>query len=162
MKFDKNGKFLMQWDTKGKAPGQLDGPHGIAIDRNRRLYVADRYNGRIQIFDENGKFLDQWPGMKQPFDITITVEKYVWVTDGESNRFFKYDMNGKFLYAFGYYGFFPGGLYGLHQFSVDTDGNVYVAEVFSGRAQKFTPKLGADRSKLITPPQRLPHSKSTN
>jgi len=84
------------------------------------------------------------------------------VTDGESNRFFKYDMNGKFLYAFGYYGFFPGGLYGLHQFSVDTDGNVYVAEVFSGRAQKFTPKLGADRSKLITPPQRLPHSKSTN
>src|SRR5206468_6654458 len=89
----------------------------------RRLYVADRYNGRIQIFDENGKFLDQWPGMKQPFDITITVEKYVWVTDGESNRFFKYDMNGKFLYAFGYYGFFPGGLYGLHQFSVRSEGN---------------------------------------
>ena len=45
---------------------------------------------------------------------------------------------------------------------MDTDGNVYVAEVFSGRAQKFTPKPGADRSKLITPPQRLPQAKSSN
>ena len=156
MKFDKNGKFLMQWGTKGKAPGQMDGPHGIAIDRNRRLFIADRFNGRIQIFDENGKFLDQWGGMKQPFDIMITPDNYVWVSDGESNRIFKYDMNGKLLYAFGYYGYFPGGLYGPHQFSVDTDGNFYVAEVFSGRAQKFSPKPGADRSKLVTPPLPLP------
>ncbi len=147
MKFDKNGKFLMEWGTK-----ELEGAHAIAIDRKRRLYVADRYHGRILIFDENGKLLDEWPGMKQPFDIMITPDNYVWVTDGESNRFFKYDTNGKLLYAFGYYGFFPGGLYGPHQFSVDTDGNVYVAEVFSGRVQKFTPKPGADRSKLITAP----------
>ena len=162
MKFDKNGKFLMQWGSKGKGPGQMDGAHGIAIDRNRRLYVADRYNGRIQIFDENGKFLDQWPGMKQPFHIVITPDQYLWLSDGESHRFFKYDLNGKLLYAFGYYGYFPGGLYGPHQFSVDTDGNLYIAEVFSGRAQKFTPKPGADKSKLITPPGPIPQSKSSN
>src|SRR5437870_3974143 len=59
-----NGRFLMQWGMK-----ELDGAHAIAIDRNRRLYVADRYSGRIRIYDENGRLLDQWPGMKQPFDI---------------------------------------------------------------------------------------------
>jgi hypothetical protein len=29
------------------------------------------------------------------------------------------------------------------------DGNLYVAEVFNGRAQKFTPKKGADPAKLV-------------
>jgi hypothetical protein len=152
LKFDKDGKFLMTWGTEGSGPGQFKSPvHAVAIGDDRRLYVADRGNSRIQIFDENGKFLDQWTGMHQPFHIIITPDQYVWMSDGESHRFFKYDMNGKLLYAFGYWGYFPGGLYGPHQFSVDTDGNLYVAEVFSGRAQKFTPKPGADRSKLITP-----------
>ena len=64
----------------------------------------------------------------------------------------KYDLNGKMLYAWGVYGYFPGGMWGPHQFSVDSDGNVYVAEAWSGRSQKFIPKPGADRSKLISAP----------
>jgi DNA-binding beta-propeller fold protein YncE len=55
VKFDKDGKYLMTWGTKGSAPGQFNLPHSIAIDAKRRLYVADRSNSRIQIFDENGK-----------------------------------------------------------------------------------------------------------
>ena len=31
-------------------------PHGLAMDKEGRLYVADRSNSRIQIFDQNGKF----------------------------------------------------------------------------------------------------------
>ena len=68
---------------------------------------------------------------------------------------FKYDLSGKMLYAWGIYGYFPGGLWGPHQFSVDTDGNVYVAESWSGGSQKFRPKPGADRSKLISAPVPL-------
>ena len=30
--------------------------HAIAIDKNRRVYISDRANSRIQVFDENGKF----------------------------------------------------------------------------------------------------------
>jgi NHL repeat len=37
--------------------------------------------------------------------------------------------------------------------SVDSDGNVYVADSYHGRAQKFTPKPGADGSKLLSPPR---------
>ena len=37
----------------------------------------------------------------------------------------------------------------MHQFSVDTDGNLYAADSFGGRSQKFAPKAGADRSKLV-------------
>ena len=59
MKFDKNGKFLKMWGTKGTGPGQFNGPHGIAVGLDRRVYVSDRGNGRIQVFDEEGNFLEQ-------------------------------------------------------------------------------------------------------
>src|SRR6185436_17956302 len=50
---DKHGKFLMTWGTRGTGPGQFNTPHSIAIDKNRRVYVSDRANNRIQVFDEN-------------------------------------------------------------------------------------------------------------
>ena len=37
-------------------------------------------------------------------------------------------------------GMFAGGLWGVHGMSVDPDGNLYVAEVDSGRVQKFKPR----------------------
>src|SRR6185295_2503128 len=44
VKFDKTGKFLMEWGTKGTAPGQFDGPHTIAMDSQGRLFIGNRNN----------------------------------------------------------------------------------------------------------------------
>jgi sugar lactone lactonase YvrE len=33
--------------------------------------------------------------------------------------------------------------------TTDQDGNLYLAEVFNGRVQKFRPKPGADPAKLV-------------
>src|SRR4030095_10908488 len=62
VKFDKNGRFLLQWGSEGSAPGQFGLPHSVSLDAQGRVYVADRMNDRVQVFDQNGKFLDQWPG----------------------------------------------------------------------------------------------------
>jgi sugar lactone lactonase YvrE len=43
----------------------------------------------------------------------------------------------------------------MHQFSVDSEGNLYIAEASGGRTQKFRPRPGADPAKLIGPPQPL-------
>jgi DNA-binding beta-propeller fold protein YncE len=155
VKFDKDGRFLMTWGTKGNGPGQFDLPHSIDIDRNRRVYVADRSNSRIQIFDENGKYLDQWPNIRQPFHIMISADQHLWVVDGTTNKFLKYDLNGKLLYSWGTYGTFPGAVWGVHQFSVDAAGNLYAAETFGGRTQKFRPKPGADPARLVGAPAPL-------
>ena len=56
----------------------------------------------------------------------------------------KYDLDGHFLYSWGIWGDFPGGFWGVHGFSVDQEGNFYVAEVDSGRVQKFRPRQGAN------------------
>jgi len=155
VKLDKNGKFLMAWGTKGTGPGQFRTPHSIATDKNRRVYVADRANNRIQVFDENGKFLDQWPDIRSAYHIMMAADQHLWVADGVTNKFLEYDLNGNLLYSWGTYGTFPGAFWGVHQFSVDSDGNLYAAETFGGRTQKFRPKPGADPAKLIGVPVPL-------
>ena len=67
MKFDKDGKYLLKWGTPGTGPGQFNLPHAVDVDRNRRVYVSDRSNSRIQVFDENGKRLDTWPNIRSAF-----------------------------------------------------------------------------------------------
>jgi DNA-binding beta-propeller fold protein YncE len=155
VKFDKTGRFLMAWGTPGNGPGQFNLPHAIDIDRNRRLYVADRQNSRIQIFDEDGKFIEQWPNIRRPIHILISADQRVWVADLDANKLLQYDTNGRFLSSWGTWGTFPGAFWGIHQFSVDTAGNLYVAETYGGRTQKFTPKPGAAKAQLIGPPVAL-------
>lgn len=151
VKFDKNGKFLMSFGKEGTGPGEFSGVvHSIAADAEGRLYVADRGPGRIQVFDQNGKYLDEWPNIAA-WHIHVSPDQFVWVADGGTNKILKYDRNGKLLYSWGTYGQFPGGQWGVHQFSVDEEGNLYLAEAFNGRLEKFTPRRGADPNQLITP-----------
>ena len=71
VKFDKNGKFIKTWGTKGTGPGQFRLPHSIIQDNRGRLLVGDRCGistthckgARIEILDVEGNYLDQWPTM---------------------------------------------------------------------------------------------------
>jgi len=155
VKFDKNGKYLTSWGTKGTGPGQFNLPHGIDIDRNRRVYVADAHNSRIQVFDENGRFLDQWPNIWRPDYIMISADQHLWVAAGATDMMLKYDLNGKLLEAWGKPGAGPGEFHDIHGFSVDALGTFYAAEAAGGRTQKFTPKPGANPEKLVGPPAAL-------
>jgi sugar lactone lactonase YvrE len=160
VKFDQDGKYLMSWGKPGKAPGEFNLPHAIAVGPDRRVYVSDRSNSRIQVFDENGKHLDSWPNIRSPFSLHMAKDGNLWVSDGATNKILKYDLTGKLLYSWGTWGQFPGGLWGVHSFDVDADGNLYVAEVYNGRAQKFRPKKGADPSTLVG--RGLPLAASSN
>jgi len=69
--------------------------------------------------------------------------------DGGTQRVLKYDLNGNYKYGWGGAGERWGEFEGPHQFTVDQEGNLYVAEVFNGRVQKFKPKPGADPAKIV-------------
>ncbi len=156
VKLDRNGTFVSQWGTKGNGPGQFSGIHGIDADRNGRVYVADRGNNRIQIFDAKGTHLDTWPNLRFPNHVVAAPDGSVWVADGTNARLLHYDANGKLLYFWGTYGVYPGAIWELHQFSVDTEGNLYTADSFGGRTQKYTPRAGAERSRLVPATTALP------
>ena len=160
-KFDKNGKFLLDWGQKGNPPnetrpGYMNNVHGIAVDPvTRRVFVNDRANHRIQVFDENGKYLYEWSMGAEPSDIHLLymgADRYIWAFDRGTSKVLKYDQEGHFLYSFGTWGDFPGGFWGVHGMSVDQDGNFYVAEVDSGRVQKFRPRPGANPAYMVSKP----------
>jgi tripartite motif-containing protein 71 len=54
------GKPLLQWGSKGSAPGQFDGPTGLAIDAYGDVYIADTANSRIEKFSPVGHLLAVW------------------------------------------------------------------------------------------------------
>ncbi len=155
-KFDRTGKFIMDWGAAPKDPAK-PGPnewntvHSIQISNDNRLFVVDRGHRRMQVFDVNGKFLDMWTtGVRSsPYAHLITTDQALWVADGGTMRIVKYDLNGRYLYGWGAPGGYPGGFNGPHSITTDQDGNLYLAEVFNGRVQKFRPKPGADRAKLV-------------
>jgi DNA-binding beta-propeller fold protein YncE len=47
--FDHEGRYLMVFGSRGREPGSLWLPSGLAIDGDR-IYVADAYNQRVQVF----------------------------------------------------------------------------------------------------------------
>ncbi|NNC63763.1 MAG: PEP-CTERM sorting domain-containing beta-propeller repeat protein, partial [Gammaproteobacteria bacterium] len=63
-------------------------------------------------------------------------------------------LDGNFLYAWGTWGNFPGGMWGVHGISVDEEQNFYVAEVDNGGFQKYVPREGANPDMLVGPPVR--------
>jgi virginiamycin B lyase len=85
-KFSKDGKFIKQWGKEGSGPGEFYVPHGIAMDSQGRLFVADRGNNRLQIFDQEGKFLAEWKQFGKPVDVFVDKNDTIYVTDSDSNQ----------------------------------------------------------------------------
>src|SRR3984885_12294347 len=56
-KVSRDGDWLKSFGEPGNQPGQFNTPHSIAVDAQNNVYVADRGNGRIQVFDDDGKFI---------------------------------------------------------------------------------------------------------
>ena len=160
-KFDASGKFLLDFGQPGERgketrPGYMNNVHGVAVDvETRRVFVNDRDNHRIQIFDENGKYLSEWKIAVSPSSlhfVQIGADRALVAFDRNTHKMLKYDLDGHLLYAWGTIGDFPGTLWGVHGMATDQEGNFYVAEVDSGRFQKFRPRPGANPATLIGKP----------
>ncbi len=85
VKFSKDGKFIKAWGKHGKGRGELDTPHGIALDSAGRLYVADRINSRVQIFDPDGNVVGEWKQFGRPSSIAIDKDDTIYVADSQSD-----------------------------------------------------------------------------
>lgn len=147
-KFDKNGKLLLEWGQRGKADGEFHTPHGITIDDDGNVYIADRENVRMQIFDADGRFLKAWknPELGRPWGVDFH-DGYLFVADGGDlsdvppvrNRALKMDLDGNVLTKWGSFGSQNGQFYWAHHISVGANDDVYVVDVLNGmRVQKFT------------------------
>ena len=127
VKFDKEGRYLLEWGGKGSEPGQFNLPHTILIDRRGRVFVGDRSNERIQLFTPEGEYLDEWDQFGRPSGMFIDHDDVLYVADYEKMRGVTFGdaESGEVL------GFIEGSE--PEGVVVDLDGNVYTSEVTGGQ-----------------------------
>lgn len=94
-------------------------PHSLALDAQGRVYVADRGNGRVQIFDADGRYLGTWQDRRwlgRPWAIRIRSDGAIFVVDGgdqhewlpDRARILQLSPEGEVVGGFGAYGLEPG------------------------------------------------------
>ena len=144
-KYDPNGRHLFSWGEPGTDPGCFNIPHNIATDAEGLVYVADRENHRVQIFDERGQYLGQLNNMYRPCGLFLDRRESGRLYVGElgtglqvnkavpniGNRVsiltLKGDLLGRVGDRFG--GEQPGQFVAPHGVTLDSRGDLYVAEV---------------------------------
>lgn len=65
-KFQANRTHEFSWGSPGDKSSQFCLPHGIAISNEDIIYVADRENGRIQLFNLHSEYIDEWTALVRP------------------------------------------------------------------------------------------------
>jgi hypothetical protein len=145
------------YDPKAPVSQQFGNPvHCVKVTNDGLVYVCDRINDRIQVFKKDGSFVTEWfyekttLGNGAVWDVAIwpdPKQSYLLSADGENNeiRVLKRD-DGTVVGSFGHNGRNAGQFHWVHAMAVDAKGNVYTAEVDTGkRVQKF--KLTSDALK---------------
>ena len=118
-KFNSNGDLLMSWGVPGiEHPGEFHLPHGIGLDNQGRLLVADRENHRIQLYTQQGEHIDV-PELGSRMSILDSDGNLLARWGGEESK-----ESGLFIAP--------------HSAAVDSRGDLYIGEVLEGsRLQKF-------------------------
>jgi len=145
-KFDKNGRFLKSWGSKGNGPGQFDLLHTIAVDAQGNVYVGDRNNKRIQVFDNNGTFKTQYTNVGAPYGICISsgAHQYLYTSNSnpstsmENGEIYKMELDGKVLGKFGKAGKMLKEFGTVHEIDCRNPNEVFVGELTNWRVQKIT------------------------
>jgi hypothetical protein len=146
-KFDKNGRFLKSWGSRGTAPGQFNIPHTIAVDARGLVYVGDRANNRIQVFDGEGTFKTQFINVGAPSAICITTTgptQYLFASNSnpstsmENGEIYKMTLDGKIVGKFGTAGKLLKEFGSVHEMDCRGENELYVGEITNWRVQKLT------------------------
>jgi hypothetical protein len=145
-KFDKNGKYIQSWGSRGTEPGQFDAPHSLAVDDRGNVYVADPGNKRIQVFDNNGAFKGQLSNVGAPWAICISpgTRQYLYSSNSndpgtmDNGEIYKMELDGRVLGKFGKAGKLIKEFGTVNAMDCRNPNQMYVGELTNWRVQKLT------------------------
>ena len=146
-RFSSSGTLVRSWGAPGGGPGEFHLVHGVAVAADGTVFVADRENDRVQLFSPEGDYLSEWTDVQRPTNVAFDAEGRVFVSElwrrpghesfrlgpaaqDYAGRVSVYDPAGNVLARWGGPDrCAPGNFVAPHDVTVDSKGNVYVAEV---------------------------------
>jgi DNA-binding beta-propeller fold protein YncE len=84
VEYTADGRLVREWGRPGTGPGEFQLPHSIVVGEGV-VYVADRENGRVQLFDLEGKYLREWPKYGKTFSLALA-PGVVWLATQHRNE----------------------------------------------------------------------------
>ena len=143
--FDSHGDFITSWGE-----GLFRVPHGLYIDRQDCVYVADCATHLVSKFTLDGKILKEFgtrdlpsaafygEPFNQPTGVAVGPSGCMYVSDGYGNfKVQKFGPDGTFLKSWGRQGDGPGEFALVHNIDVDEEERVYVCDRENRRVQIF-------------------------
>lgn len=135
-----------------RADGELCEPWGVAVGADGRVYVADTWNHRVQVFSPEGTFLGKFGSFGQsgnsvlsaptqfygPRDLMVDVDGTIYVSDTGNKRVQVIDQSFRFQRAFGGPGIIAGRLDEPVGLAMGLDGLIAIADTWNGRVQVFS------------------------
>ena len=145
--FSNSGEKVNCFGKLGSLKGQFSNPHGIAVDGEGNVFIADCYNHRIQKFTADGQFVstvgtegDGPVKFSYPKNIAFNVSNNkLYVVDGrDCIQILNSDLT--YFSSFGRYGAGRGHFNNPWGIACDSTGKVFVADLWNKRIQVFTKK----------------------
>ncbi len=142
-------KIIGTWGEATGPDSRLKEPHGISIDRQGNLLIADQGAGRIFRYSKDGKFLAEIGKGRGSEDGQFTEPRYatvdsagnIFVTDlkGDRPRLQVFDPQGNFLRIFAEKGMKDGMILRGHGLWFDSKGRLFATDVDNMRVIVFEP-----------------------
>ncbi len=137
-----------QRQVEGPGPAQFNTVHGIRVSNDGTVYVADRINNRLQLFGLDGTFQREVFVERKTrllgtaFSIAFSpdaAQEFLYLADAGNGKIHIFERQSmREVSSFGRIGHYAGQFVFLHNVALDSRGNLYTAEVGTGRrAQKF-------------------------
>ena len=152
MKYDKNGRFLAQAGSEkaGTALGEFNLPHGLQVDGQGNVWVADRSNFRYQVLDNNLKPIREITNLGVGWTACISAgpHQYAFLSNSNPNgnvpgswaitgEIYKTELDGTVLGKFGHPGKLAPGFQVVHMMDCRNPNQIITGEIESWRVQKL-------------------------
>lgn len=149
IKFSSTGKYLFEWGKKGNKEGEFNLPHGICLNKEGHVFVADRENNRIQQFDSKGNFIKQFNdpsfgnicavGLNKTQSNLYAVDDFSFLkVKHRGSDVLIFNTGDNIQTRFGRSGNYKGNTCWYHDLAIDNEENIYTCDILGNTLQKFS------------------------
>ena len=137
-KFSSDEKYLLTFGGFGTKPGEFQRPSGL-VWHDGKVYAADAFNNRIQVFTDDGKFLKVLDSVSQPlklqlpYDLKLGADDSLYAIEYGAGRVTRFDLNGRVSGRYGTIGAGAGQFATPWGIAVDSQKRIYVADTGNRR-----------------------------